>query len=227
MKRLLLEGGGGANGAFLRAGLVDELNLVLYPAVDGAKGAPSVFDSTEAESDRRAPITAMTLESSKALDGGAMWLRYRIENARDAAGDASMARPQADRIIVVGAGAAGLMAARELGARRPPASRSWKRATAAAGGSIRCRRPSSAMPRRAAPNSSMARRRSRTACCARQGFRCSRSRARVGWRRTAYLSRRDFGAWSHEAELHAALQDADGRHDRRRIPAAAFCRSEI
>jgi riboflavin biosynthesis pyrimidine reductase len=82
VKRLLLEGGGGANGAFLRAGLVDELNLVLCPAVDGAKGAPSVFDSTEAEADQRAPVTAMTLESSEALEGGAMLLRYRIQNAR-------------------------------------------------------------------------------------------------------------------------------------------------
>jgi riboflavin biosynthesis pyrimidine reductase len=81
VKRLLLEGGGGTNGAFLRAGLVDELNLVICPAVDGARGAPSVFDSTEAEADRRAPVTAMTLESSRALEGGAMWLRYRIQNA--------------------------------------------------------------------------------------------------------------------------------------------------
>jgi len=80
VKRLLLEGGGGANGAFLRAGLVDEFNLVLCPAIDGAKGAPSVFDSTEAESGERAPITAMTLESSKVLEGGAMWLRYKISN---------------------------------------------------------------------------------------------------------------------------------------------------
>src|SRR3984893_3921717 len=81
VKRLLLEGGGGANGAFLRAGLVDELNLVICPAVDGARGAPSVFDSTDAEADRRAPVTAMTLESSKALEGGAMLLRYLIRNA--------------------------------------------------------------------------------------------------------------------------------------------------
>jgi len=80
VKRLLLEGGGGANGAFLRAGLVDELNLVICPAVDGARGAPSVFDSPEAEADRRAPVTAMTLESSKVLEGGAMLLRYRIQN---------------------------------------------------------------------------------------------------------------------------------------------------
>ena len=81
VKRLLLEGGGGTNGAFLRAGLIDELNLVLCPAVDGAKGAPSVFDSTEAEADHRAPVTSMSLESSRALDGGAMLLRYRIHNA--------------------------------------------------------------------------------------------------------------------------------------------------
>src|SRR5580693_1329728 len=71
IKRLLLEGGGGSNGAFLRAGLVDELNLVLCPAVDGAKGAPSVFDSAESETDQRAPVTAMSLESSEVLAGGA------------------------------------------------------------------------------------------------------------------------------------------------------------
>jgi riboflavin biosynthesis pyrimidine reductase len=81
VKRLLLEGGGGANGAFLRAGLVDELNLILCPAVDGAKGAPSVFDSSEVETDQPAPVMAMALESSRALEGGALLLRYRIQNA--------------------------------------------------------------------------------------------------------------------------------------------------
>jgi riboflavin biosynthesis pyrimidine reductase len=81
IKRLLLEGGGGANGAFLRAGLVDEVHLILCPAIDGAKGAPSVFDSGESEADQRAPVTAMSLASSEALEGGVMLLRYRIENA--------------------------------------------------------------------------------------------------------------------------------------------------
>jgi riboflavin biosynthesis pyrimidine reductase len=79
--RLLLEGGGGTNGAFLRAGLIDELSLILCPTVDGAKGAPSVFDSTEAEAGRRAPVEAMSLESSHPLGDGAMWLRYRLQNA--------------------------------------------------------------------------------------------------------------------------------------------------
>src|ERR1700749_2129727 len=81
VKRLLLEGGGGSNGAFLRAGLIDEFNLILCPAVDGAKGAPSVFDSPEAESDQRAPVTAMTLESSGALAGGALLVGSRLGNS--------------------------------------------------------------------------------------------------------------------------------------------------
>jgi len=80
IKRLLLERGGGANGAFLRAGLVDEISLILFPTVDGAKGAPSVFDSSEAEVGQAAPVRAMMLESSQQLDGGVMWLRYRLEN---------------------------------------------------------------------------------------------------------------------------------------------------
>ena len=80
VKRLLLEGGGGANGAFLRAGLVDEISLVICPAVDGAKGAPSLFDSPEADAGQRAPVTAITLESSEVLDDGAVWLRYSVQN---------------------------------------------------------------------------------------------------------------------------------------------------
>jgi riboflavin biosynthesis pyrimidine reductase len=80
VKRLLLEGGGSANGAFLRAGLVDELSLVIVPAVDGAKGAPSVFDSSDADAGATAPVRRMTLAHSQALDGGAVWLRYKLEN---------------------------------------------------------------------------------------------------------------------------------------------------
>jgi riboflavin biosynthesis pyrimidine reductase len=78
--RLLLEGGGGSNGAFLRAGLIDEISLAICPAIDGAKGAPSVFDSSETDAGVSAPITSMTLASSQVLEGGAVWLRYRLQN---------------------------------------------------------------------------------------------------------------------------------------------------
>ena len=80
IRRLLVEGGGSANGACLRAGLIDEISLVIYPAVDGAHGAPSVFDSGEHEPDVRAPVSEMSLESSQVLEGGAVWLRYKLTN---------------------------------------------------------------------------------------------------------------------------------------------------
>jgi riboflavin biosynthesis pyrimidine reductase len=62
--RLLVEGGGGANGTFFRAGLIDEISLVICPAVDGAKGAPSAFDASDEDAGTRAPVRSMTLVDS-------------------------------------------------------------------------------------------------------------------------------------------------------------------
>jgi riboflavin biosynthesis pyrimidine reductase len=80
LERLLLEGGGGSNGSFLRAGLIDEISLAICPAVDGAKGAPSVFDSSDKDAGVAAPIRSMTLASTEVLEGGVVWLRYRLQN---------------------------------------------------------------------------------------------------------------------------------------------------
>jgi riboflavin biosynthesis pyrimidine reductase len=78
--RLLLEGGGRMNGSFLRAGLIDEISLAICPAIDGARGGPHVYDSTGDETDTRPPIEEMTLESCQVLEGGAVWLRYKLQN---------------------------------------------------------------------------------------------------------------------------------------------------
>jgi len=80
VKRLLLEGGGSNNGSFLRAGLIDEISLAVVPAIDGSQGAPGIFDSTQRDAELRAPVAQMSLESCEVLDGGAVWLRYRIRN---------------------------------------------------------------------------------------------------------------------------------------------------
>jgi len=80
IKRLVLEGGGLTNGAFLRAGLLDELSLAIFPAVDGTKGAPCVFDSRDNEIGAPAPLCSMTLESSEMLEGGVVWLRYKLQS---------------------------------------------------------------------------------------------------------------------------------------------------
>ena len=80
IERLLLEGGGGSNGAFLRAGLIDEVSVAICPAVDGAKGAPSIFDSGDSDAGVPAPVTSMTFASCEVLEGGAVWLRYRLQS---------------------------------------------------------------------------------------------------------------------------------------------------
>lgn len=77
IERIMLEGGGGANGALLRAGLVDEISLVICPVVDGSTGGPIVFNSGDTDLGP-APIERMVLASHEVLDGGAVWLRYRL-----------------------------------------------------------------------------------------------------------------------------------------------------
>ena len=77
IERLMLEGGGGANGALLRAGLVDELSLVICAVIDGSTGGPIVFNSGDTDLGP-APIESMTLISHEVLDKGAVWLRYRL-----------------------------------------------------------------------------------------------------------------------------------------------------
>ena len=49
IRTLLLEGGGHINGAFLEAGLVDELSLLIAPGVDGRPDIRTVFDGISPE----------------------------------------------------------------------------------------------------------------------------------------------------------------------------------
>lgn len=76
IRRLLLEGGGAANGALLQAGLVDELSLVIAPSVEGVPGGPAVFDIHDGPG--ALDKMGMVLESCQVLEGGLVWLRYRF-----------------------------------------------------------------------------------------------------------------------------------------------------
>ncbi len=80
VERLLLEGGGVTNGAFLRAGLVDEVSLLVCPSVDGAPGAPSLFDAAREAEGQHASVEGIELMSTEVLDGGVVWLRYQIRH---------------------------------------------------------------------------------------------------------------------------------------------------
>jgi hypothetical protein len=49
--------------------------------VDGNKGAPCSFDSSDDEAGAATPVRAVKLESSEVLEGGVVWLRYRLQSA--------------------------------------------------------------------------------------------------------------------------------------------------
>lgn len=74
----LLQGGGVINGAFLKAGLIDELSLMIYPGIDGLAGSPAVFDFFEKEDRRFLKDQSLELASCQSLDNGVVWLNYRI-----------------------------------------------------------------------------------------------------------------------------------------------------
>lgn len=78
IEKLLLEGGGIINGLFLKAGLIDELSLMIYPGIDGLSSAPTIFEY-HGEKDEK-PAEGQTLEftSSKVLNDGMIWLSYKF-----------------------------------------------------------------------------------------------------------------------------------------------------
>jgi riboflavin biosynthesis pyrimidine reductase len=76
IKRLLLEGGGGINGSFLSAGLIDEISLLVAPIADGNAGLPTTFD--------RAPGAprSLRLKSVERLERDLLHLGYEVFSGR-------------------------------------------------------------------------------------------------------------------------------------------------
>jgi riboflavin biosynthesis pyrimidine reductase len=75
--RLLVEGGGNVNGSMMAAGVVDELSILLAPAVDGAVGITGVFEVPDARG--LAGKVRLRLTSSETLEHGVVHLRYAVE----------------------------------------------------------------------------------------------------------------------------------------------------
>ncbi len=73
---LVSTAGGRLNGALVRAGLVDEINLLFYPGIIGDFNAPSLFDSPSLGPDEL-PIR-LNLISCEVQSGGRVWLRYAV-----------------------------------------------------------------------------------------------------------------------------------------------------
>ena len=71
---VISEAGGGLNGALLRAGLVDELHLVLLPALIGGRDTPTTFDGPPLRlAEQILPLRLLNVRTS---EDGAVWLHY-------------------------------------------------------------------------------------------------------------------------------------------------------
>jgi 2,5-diamino-6-(ribosylamino)-4(3H)-pyrimidinone 5'-phosphate reductase len=77
IKTLMLEGGGKTNGSMLRAGLIDELSILVAPVADGSSGTPACFD-TLGPAPRDAPGVRWKLRSMERRADDIIWLRYSL-----------------------------------------------------------------------------------------------------------------------------------------------------
>ncbi len=73
-ERLGIVGGPAINSAFLEAGLLDEISILIGLGIDGRKGMPAVFDGFPMEK-TPAPLK---LKEAKTYQNGAVWLRYLV-----------------------------------------------------------------------------------------------------------------------------------------------------
>src|SRR3954469_23261294 len=78
-RKLLLEGGGSINGAFLKHRLIDEFSTLIHPAVDGVAGTQSIVDYAGPEGDRPGAGQSLRLTHCETLEGGMVWLRHKVE----------------------------------------------------------------------------------------------------------------------------------------------------
>lgn len=74
VSRMAVVGGPVINTAFLTAGLLDEISILMGAGIDGRGGMPAVFDGL----DKNSKVIPLTLDSVEKFQSGAVWLRYRV-----------------------------------------------------------------------------------------------------------------------------------------------------
>lgn len=75
INRVLLEGGGGINGSMLAAGLVDELHVLVAPALDGGDGIQGIVSHG---ADGLAGKVTLSFRSATPLEHGVVHLTYDV-----------------------------------------------------------------------------------------------------------------------------------------------------
>jgi riboflavin biosynthesis pyrimidine reductase len=79
VKTILLEGGGRINGAFLKARLIDEISLLVYPGIDGLAGVSSIFEFVGGADERPANGQSLRHTATETLEGGMVGLQYKVK----------------------------------------------------------------------------------------------------------------------------------------------------
>ena len=75
VQRAAVVGGGHINAAFLAAGLLDEVSILMGAGIDGRGGMAAVFDGLPMDR----PVTPLKLTGVTPYDSGAVWLRYEVQ----------------------------------------------------------------------------------------------------------------------------------------------------
>ena len=74
VERMAVVGGGHINAGFLKAGLLDEISLLIGAGIDGRGGMCAVFDGLPMDY----PVTPLRLNKVEMLDSGAVWIKYLV-----------------------------------------------------------------------------------------------------------------------------------------------------
>lgn len=75
------DSGGTLNGVLLRAGLVDEVSILIYPCLVGGTTQQSIFRAPDLPS--MEGVIGLKLVHHEKLDGDAVWLRYEVAGHGD------------------------------------------------------------------------------------------------------------------------------------------------
>ena len=75
IKRMAIVGGGTINAAFMQAGLIDEISVLIGAGVDGRSGQTSVFDGIK--DDKKSVTTFSLISAERYNDTSCVWIKYR------------------------------------------------------------------------------------------------------------------------------------------------------
>ena len=72
----MLEGGGGINGSFHEAGLIDEYSILYFPVADGSTG-PTILDTSLSDTGK-IPFRQLRLKELTRIDSDIIWVKYLV-----------------------------------------------------------------------------------------------------------------------------------------------------